>query len=226
MVAASRKATMGNFMKRLLCLAVVAGLPWAALAQTKPLYENNFEKAEVGKVPEDFLVLNGVFAVKAEGGNKFLELPGAPVDDFAVQFGPTEGAGVAVSARVYGTSTGRRAPVLAVGLNGVGGYELQVAPAKKALELFKGEERVASSPFTWESGAWTMLRLQVRKVKDGEWKVEGRAWKQGTPGPIQWLIAYDEKAEPPTGRAFVSGHPFSGTPIRFDDLVVGPATAK
>jgi len=217
---------MGNFMKRLLCLAVVAGLPWAALAQTKPLYENNFEKAEVGKVPDDFLVLNGVFDVKQADGNKFLELPGEPVDDFAVQFGPTEGAGLAVTARLYGTGKGRRAPVLAVGLNGVGGYELQLAPAKKALELFKGEERVASTSVGWESGTWTMMRLQVRKIKDGEWKVEGKAWKQGTPEPAQWLIAHDEKAEPPTGRAFVSGHPFSGTPIWFDDLVVTKAQEK
>jgi hypothetical protein len=45
----------------------------SALAQTKPLYENNFETAEVGKVPDDFLVLDGAFAVRAEGGNRFLE---------------------------------------------------------------------------------------------------------------------------------------------------------
>ena len=56
-------------------------------AQTKSLYENNFEKAEVGKVPEDFLVLDGAFVVKEETDNRFLELPGAPLDSFALQFG-------------------------------------------------------------------------------------------------------------------------------------------
>src|SRR6267143_120039 len=34
----------------------------SAAAEAKILYENNFEKAEVGKVPEDFLVLDGAFA--------------------------------------------------------------------------------------------------------------------------------------------------------------------
>ena len=195
-------------------------------AEDKPLYHNDFEKAEVGKVPEDMMVLEGAFVVRSEGPNKFLELPGAPVEDYAVLFGPTETAGIAVTARLFGTSKGRRAPVLAVGLNGVGGYELQLAPAKKALELFKGEERLASVPCTWESGTWTWLRLQVRKVKDGAWKVEGKAWKQGAPEPAGWMLSYDEKTEPPAGRAMVSGHPFSGTPIRFDDLTVSAASGN
>lgn len=209
-------------------MALLAGCALAvpALAQTKPLYENNFEQTELGKVPEDMLVLNGAFAVRAEGGNKFLELPGAPLDDFGVMFGPTETAGVAVSARCYGTGRARRGPAFAVGLNGVGGYKLQVSPAKKALELFKGEELLASVPHTWESGTWTALRLQVRKVKDGAWKVEGRAWKHGTPEPAVWLVSFDEKTEPVAGRASVSGYPFSGTPIGFDDLVVSAVGAE
>src|SRR6266478_1709300 len=75
-------------------------------AQTKPLYENNFEKAEVGKVPEDFLVLDGAFVVKEESDNRFLELPGAPLDSFALQFGPAVTSDVAVSARIRGTGKG------------------------------------------------------------------------------------------------------------------------
>lgn len=210
------------------CVIVACFTSWmAAEAQlVKPLYQNDFEKAEVEKVPEDMMVLDGAFAVRAEGTNKVLELPGAPVEDFSVLFGPTEAADVAVSARVYGTSQGRRFPVLAVGMNGVGGYELQLAPGKKALELFKGDERLATVPCAWESGTWTMLRLQVRKVGDGAWKVEAKAWRQGVPEPGAWMIAYDEKNEPPAGRAMVSGHPFSGTPIRFDDLLVVPVGDK
>ena len=48
------------------------------MAQNCVLYENNFEKEQIGKVPENFLVLDGGFAVKEEAGNKFLELPGSP----------------------------------------------------------------------------------------------------------------------------------------------------
>src|SRR5438034_277111 len=61
------------------------------------LYENNFEKEEPGKVPADFMVLDGGFVVKEDAGNKFLELPGSPLDSFAVQFGPTESSNVCVS---------------------------------------------------------------------------------------------------------------------------------
>src|SRR2546427_6378796 len=78
------------------------------LAQPAVLYQNTFEKALVGKLPEDFLVLDGAFLVKEENGNKFMELPGAPLDSFAVQFGPVQTSDVAVSARIKGTAKGRR----------------------------------------------------------------------------------------------------------------------
>jgi hypothetical protein len=170
------------------------------------------------------LVLDGGFAVKEEGGNKFLELPGAPLETFGVLFGPTEASGLAVSARIQGAGKGRRFPTFAVGLNGVGGFKLQVAPAKKLVELVKGEEVVGSAPFAWESGSWTMLRLQCRKVKDGEFKLEGKAWKQGDAEPKDWQISHAEPAESPAGRPSVWGMPFAGTPIKFDDLQVGRAT--
>lgn len=48
------------------------------------LYQNDFEKAEVGKVPEEFMVLEGAFTVKEENSNRFLELPGAPLDSYGV----------------------------------------------------------------------------------------------------------------------------------------------
>jgi hypothetical protein len=212
--------------KILLTMITLVGVALGALAQIMPLYENDLEKAEVGKVPEDFLVLDGAFAVKAEGGNRFLELPGAPLDTYGVLFGPTESAGVAVSARIHGTAKGRRSPTFGVGLNGVGGYKLQVSPAKKALELYKSDELLGAAPFLWESDAWTMLRLQIRKVKDGEWRVEGKVWKQGAPEPKGWSISHEVKAEPNAGRASIWGSPYAGTPIRFDDLRVTTVAQK
>jgi len=175
----SRVEAFKSEMKKKTCLVLLAGLALGAFAQqAKPLYQNDFEQAALDKVPEDFLVLDGRFAVKEEGGNKFLELPGAPLDAYGVLFGPTEKEGTAVSARVFGTGKGRRYPTFAVGLNGQGtaAYRLQVSPAKKALELFKGDEVKASVPYEWQSGTWVRLRLQVRKVKDGQWRVEGKVW--------------------------------------------------
>src|ERR1043166_4534475 len=132
-------------------------------AAEKTLYQADFETNALNKLPEEFMVLDGGFLVKEQDGNKFLELPGAPLDTFGLLLGPTEGTGAAISARIYGLSKGRRFPTFAVGLNGVGGYKLQVSPAKNAVELFQGEDLLESAPFSWESGTWTRLRLKTRE---------------------------------------------------------------
>ena len=67
------------------------------------LYTNDFTQATLDKVPDSLLVLDGAFGVKEENGNRFLELPGAPLETYGVLFGPTETSGLAVSARVHGT---------------------------------------------------------------------------------------------------------------------------
>jgi hypothetical protein len=188
------------------------------------LYSNGFDKAEPGKLPEDLMVLEGGFTVQEEGGNKFLELPGAPLETFGLLFGSTETENVSASARFYGTAQGRRFPTFSLGLNGVGGYKLQMSPGKKALELLKGEsELLASVPYTWESGTWTSLRLQIRKTGEGQWRLEGKAWKHGGAEPGKWMISHIEKTAPIAGRAGVWGMPYSGTPIRFDDLTMSKA---
>lgn len=189
-------------------------------AEGNVLYQNDFSKAEVGKLPDDMLLLDGGFAVQEVDGNKVIQLPGAPLETYGVLFGPTEASGLQASARIHSTKKGRREPAFALGLNGNAGYKLQVSAAKKLVELYKGDEVVAKEPFTWESGSWTMFKLQVRKVKDGEFAVEGRVWKQGTPEPGKWTVTYTEKSEPLAGRASIWGNPFAGTPIDFDDLTV------
>jgi hypothetical protein len=192
----------------------------ATFGQTKPLYENNFEAVEAGKVPEDFLVLNGSFAVKSLGTNKVLELPGAPLDSFALQFGPAETVNTTVSARICGTTQGRRSPTFGVGLGGAGGWRLQMSPGKKAVELFKDQDLKASATYEWKSSIWTRFKLQLRQVKDNAWRVEGKVWAEGRAEPRDWTIAAEETEKPIPGRASVAGSPFSGTPIWFDDLAV------
>ncbi|MEW6161207.1 MAG: hypothetical protein AB1813_27570 [Verrucomicrobiota bacterium] len=193
--------------------------------ETKVLYQNDFQSAANDKIPDDFLVIEGAFAVKQEGNQKFLELPGAPLDSFSVLFGPSETSDINATARFFGTAKGRRAPTFGIGLNGVGGYRLQVTPAKKLLELYKGDEVKSTFPFDWTSGKWTHLRLQVQKINDAAWKIEGKAWTEGQSEPRDWMIQWDENEKPYTGRASVSGSPFSGTPIRFDDFIVSAARA-
>jgi hypothetical protein len=218
-----KTARSSNFGFRLLLLLtylllLVCCSPLAA--QEKPLYENDFEKAEVGKVPDDFLVLDGGFVVKEEEGNRFLELPGAPLETFSVQFGPAKSNDVAVSAAIRGTAKGRRFPVFGVGLGGVAGYKLQVSPSKQALEIYRDADLKASVPYQWKSGGWLKLRLRIHSRDKDTWLVEGNAWEQSASEPKQWMISFEAKEEPMAGRASVFGSPFSGEAVRFDNLAV------
>jgi hypothetical protein len=189
-------------------------------------YQNDFQKAELDSVPPELMVLDGQFTVKEESGNKFLELPGAPLDTFGVLFGPNAKENVAVAARILGTGSGRKLPAFDVGLNGVGGYKLRVSPAKRALELYRGDTQKTTVPLKWESGKWMHLKLQVLKSGEKEWKVEGKCWQEGAQEPAEPTLKFIDTEAPPSGRASVSGMPFSGTPIRFDDFVVSEARQK
>ena len=201
-------------------------LSGTVLAQSaSPIYENNFQKADTNTVPDDLMVLDGDFSVRQDGTNKFLELPGEPLDSFKALFGPALEPGASVTACFYGTAKGRRAPSFGLGLNGVNGYRLMVSAGKGTLEILKGDESVASIPFKWQSAAWTFMRLQIVPAKD-QWHVLGKAWPESGSEPSEWMIAFDATTKPPTGKASLWGSPFSGTPIRFDDLRIVTATGK
>jgi len=200
--------------------ALLIGLAALTTYAAEPLYQTNFEKTKTGEVPEDFLVLDGDFAVKQSNGNKYLELPGAPLDAFGFMFGPSARHGNEISARMFGTKKGRRFPVFGVALNGVNGYRLQVAPAKRAIELLKGSAVVAKVPFRWGGGEWLRLSLRVEQTGAAEWTVSGRVWADSKKAPAKPSITHTETKEPRNGKPSIWGSPYSGTPIRYDDIVV------
>ena len=51
-------------------------------------------------------------------------------------------------------------------------------------------------------------------------RLEGSAWPDAAPGPKEPVITFVEAKPQPAGKASVWGLPFSGTPLRFDDLGV------
>lgn len=210
-------------MKPLFLLPLAALVALAPAEPAKPLFQNDFSKADVGKPPADVMVMSGDFSVKEDAKDgRFLELPGEPLDTFGLLFGPTPTGNVSASARFFGTKKGRKFPAFGISVGGVGGYRLQISAAKKMLEIFQGDEVRHSVAYEWKDESWTSLRVQVRKAA-AEWVVEGKAWPAGTPEPAAWTITFTTKDEPPAGRSGIWGSPFSGTPIRFDDLVLSPA---
>ena len=203
---------------RSLLPAGILAITTAASFAAEPLFSEDFSKAAVDAAPQGLMIMSGVFTVKEEAGNKFLELPGAPLDTFGSLFGPTaEKIDANASTRFFGTKQGRKFPTFGVSLHGVGGYRLQVSPAKKALEIYKGDAPLASAPLDWQSGTWVHLRIQVTG-KGAGCVIQGKAWPDGQPEPATWTITHEEATAPKPGRAGIWGSPYAGTPIRFDDL--------
>jgi hypothetical protein len=190
------------------------------------IYLMDLAKAEPGKLPAEFMALNGEFAVRESGGQRFIELPEAPLDTFQLLFGPAQKEGIAASARCWGAKRGRLFPTFAVGLNGQSGHRIQVSPAKAAVELFRGEEVIESKPFTWESDKWVSLKIELVKTGGQEWTVRGKAWTEGAAEPAEWQLIAATKEEPINGRASIWGSPFSGRPIRFDQLKIVRAAGR
>lgn len=186
-------------------------------------YKADFQSADLGSVPNDFLVLLGAFEIKADGEECFLELPGKPLETFGTLLGPESLMLGEISARLYGEATGRRFPALGVGFNGVGGFRLQVTPAKRALEIYNYDELFKSTPYRWKSGEWLWMKLNVseKKTDDGiVWLAQGKVWQQGEDEPEKWMIEFETKDEPFPGRASLWGIPYSDKPIRFDDVTI------
>lgn len=208
-------------MKFALNLGLVMGICNGLIgAESQTIFSQDFSKSEPGTVPDEFLVLDGQFAVQQEGTERWLELPGAPLESYGFMFGPSESSGIQVAARIYTTKQGRKFSTFAVGVAGARGYRLQVTPAKKSVELFRDETAVASSPFDWKSGEWTELRLLVRKVAEGDFTVEGKVWTASNEEPKEPTVRILHSTAVPAGKSGAWGMPFAGTPIRFDDLKI------
>jgi hypothetical protein len=187
-------------------------------------YHADFSTAEVGKLPADVQAVTGGYKVAPFENDNVLELPGVPLDIFGLLFGPTRAAEVDVRARAWSAASGKRMPEFGVGTGDVAGYRLILVPAAKRLERRRGDEPVTSveTKEPWRSGSWTWLRLRVAKKADGRWSVEGKAWPAEGKEPQAWQLTHEATQAPHAGRASVWGIPFSGQPIRFDDLSMEP----
>lgn len=187
----------------------------------RQLYASDFSN---GKLGADLFVLDGEFSIQQTEAGNILELAATPLKNFGVLFGPNESTNIVVHARIRGDNAGRRHPAFAVGLGGVSGYQLHVAPAKHEVVLSRHGRTVAQASFIFPPGTWLHLKLQSRLAGD-RWKLAGRVWPDGSPEPSDWLLTH-ESAEPPvSGRASIWGEPFAGKPIQFDRLRVERAAA-
>gem|GEM_PF-3000501 len=186
-------------------------------------YENDFEKSQVGSTPDDFLILDGSFVVREAAGNKCLELPGAPLDSYGLLFGPTDSTGQTASVRILGSSKGRRSPTFGLGLNGVPGFKLQVSPAKKQVELLRGDAVVHSAPLIGfrQSGLGFGCSCVRLRMGHTSWK-ERYGWKASPSrrngSSLFQSKTYLQQVGPPSSEVLMRGPRFSSMISRSRNL--------
>ena len=185
------------------------------------VYENDFSSYALGEEPEDLFILDGVFSVREVEGTKVLALPGVPIGDFGILFGPRlKGKPVDFRCRVFSTRKGRRMPAFVAGLGGLNGFRLRIDCAAGSLRLIRGEEILTETPFAWKSGSWTHLRFRVEPAGGEGAKVFGKVWDATDKEPSVWNLVHRTKELFVGGKCVLWGIPYASSEIFFDDLKV------
>jgi hypothetical protein len=209
-------------MKLTFATAILSALLLLTAAAPAPSFSETFNAMPLGKPPkEKILIVAGAFQVKdLGGGNKVLELPGDPLETFGAMFGPADSNTIDVRAKVWAAATGKRYPEFGIGAADVSGYKLLLLPRQKRLVIRKAEVEVATAPCDgWTSESWTAFRLTVEPAGNA-WRVTGYAWPASGDESKAAKVVFEEPEKPARGHGSVWGMPFSGKPIRFDDIEV------
>jgi hypothetical protein len=217
-----------RFVSRLVLLLAGAYLVAAGVSADEAKlpagpYSIDFSKTPLGKPPEELYSLNtqAEFKIAEEGGNRFLELAGNPLDAFGILFGPEGLTAADMTGRMFSTSEGKMFPEFGLGASD-SGWKVWLIPGQNALVIRKRDDERARVAYTWKSGTWTNLRFRLSKGADGKWLMQGKAWPSDAKEPAEWMISTTDAAAPSASRAAVWGTPYAGTAIRFDDLSVTP----
>ena len=184
-------------------------------------FEENFSDLEVGTEPENLFILDGAYAVSEEEDDKRLTLPGSPVGDFGLLFGPrVREKSLSLSFSFLATKKGRRLPALAAGLGGVRSYRFRLNAATREILLFRHDLEIGKVAYQWESGAWHRVRFQAIPEAGESTRIRLKLWKRGEKEPEEWLLDQIDPSAFAGGKCALWAYPYSGTPIHFDDLKI------
>jgi hypothetical protein len=179
----------------------------------------DFNALASGPVPAELMAVEGEFRIVGDAGKRVLEMQPEPVVEGALLLGPSLKGAASIAARVKADKSRRAFPRVGLGLHGISGLKLRLVPAQKKIELFAGEEELASVGLEWTGNGWMRLELMIIEMA-GKWTVEGRVWPDDGKRPEQPTLRAALKEGPGQGRGSVLGSPYSNKPIQFDDVVV------
>ena len=185
-------------------------------------FSEDFSGVDVDAEPESIFILDGEYTVQEDGNNKFLSLPGSPMGDFGLLFGPREREKpLELSFSFYASKKGRRMPSIAASIGGVRGYKLRLNPAARNLVLSMDETVFKEMPFSWKGEQWWKVRFQAFTGDTNQTtRLQCKLWPKEQNEPTEWFISEEFDIEYKGGKCALWGFPYSSTPILFDDLVI------
>ena len=206
----------------LLGVGCVTLLLSGATAQEMKSTALSFDDWEPGEPPDSVLVVDGTIDVQDKDGNKALVVGANPITDANAQLADSAAGEASIQGRVLATKMGRSYPRFGLSVHGMSGHRLILNVPHRRLEIVKGDEVVAETPFKWESDTWVNLKLEARRVPGSEeaWKISGKAWADGAEEPAEAMLTADDEKLKGQGKCAIWGTPFSETPIFFDDLKI------
>lgn len=203
--------------KVLVCLLAAAALP--ATAQEVKKFDINCDAWTAGEVPAEVFVLDGKVSIADKDGGKAIMIdPGTELVEASAQLGDSAAGNAVIQARVFASKKGRSSPRFGISVHGMNGPRLYVNPAKKQIELVRGDQSLATAPFAWTSDAWLNLRLEVTKGEGDKWTAKAYAWPDKDAQPAEAQLKQDVAGLKGQGKCTVWATPYSNTPIYFDDL--------
>ncbi len=183
-------------------------------------FDFNAEAWMEGDPPKEVFLVEGKFAVVSpDGKNKALQIEtGGELTEACALVGDSANGSASIETRVFATKMGRSFPRFSIGVHGQSGYRLVIFPAKKEIQLTKSDEVIKTAPLEWTSGAWTKVKLDVKKVAEKQWTITAKVWPADATEPKDAQITHEDPTLKGQGKCSLWGTPFSNTPILFDDI--------
>ena len=186
-------------------------------------FSEDFSKVETGSEPENLFILDGAYMVQVDQNDqKSLTLPGSPMGDFGLLFGPRiREKGLELQFSFFSRKKGRRMPSIAARIGGVRGFRFRLNPAARNLVLTFDDQTLKEIPFSWIGDQWWSVRFQITpEDSDQSTFVQYKLWPKQEAEPDTWLVSEKFSIQYKGGKCALWGFPYASTPILFDDLTV------
>ena len=190
-------------------------LPW------KVAYEQNFEKIEVGRLPDDFFVLDGRFSVQQRNARKCLILPGNPVGEFGFLFGPRFGLEtMELSYSCLGGVKSRRHSAFSGAIGGIRGLNYRINPSSRKGILTYFDDWKHDDHITWESKEWMRVYIKIvpQPVKQGMMITLKTHLESESAGPKEGFTTFLKGTL--SGKCALWGFSYAEEEMRWDDILI------